>query len=65
MTTQVDVENAVRNLLADGKHYSRRYVMRMLPGSFDLRHATVERMLDEEKIVESYDPYGQEWLAQK
>lgn len=65
MTTQVDVENAVRSLLADGQQYSRRYVMRMLPGSFDLRHATIERMLDEETIVESYDPYGHEWLAKK
>ncbi len=65
MTTQADVENAVRNLLAEGQQYSRRYVMRLLPGSFDLRHATIERLLDEETIVESYDPYGQEWLAQK
>jgi hypothetical protein len=65
MTNQADVENAVRNLLADGQQYSRRYVMRMLPGSFDLRHATIERLLDEETIVESYDPHGQEWLAKK
>ena len=65
MTTQADIETAVLSLLADGQHYSRRYIMRQLPGSFDLRHATIERLLNEETIVESYDPFGQEWIAQK
>jgi hypothetical protein len=65
MIRGADIENAVRLLLDDGQQYSRRYVMRMLPGTFDQRHAAVERMLDRDEITESYDPTGQEWLAQK
>ncbi len=60
-----DIENAVRLLLADGQQYSRRYVLRVIPGTFDQRYAAVERMLDRDEIVESYDPHGKEWLAQK
>jgi hypothetical protein len=60
-----DIENAVRLLLADGQKYSRRYVLRVIPGTFDQRYAAVERMLDRDEIIESYDETGQEWLAQK
>jgi hypothetical protein len=60
-----DIENAVRLLLADGRHYSRRYVMRVIPGSFDQRHACIERLLDQDEIAEDYDAFGQEWLHAK
>jgi hypothetical protein len=60
-----DIENAVRLLLADGRHYSRRYMLRVIPGTFDQRYAAVERMLDRDEIIESYDPDGQEWLHAK
>lgn len=63
--TAADCDNAVRLLLADGRWYSRRYVMRVIPGSFDLRHACIERLLDQDEIAEDYDAFGQEWLHAK